>query len=79
MKKEEASRIRSKVNWYEKGDKSTNYFFNLEIKKGKEKLWNKVKTNDGKNKEDIVSILEEQVNCFEKLFTSEGWESDSAA
>jgi hypothetical protein len=29
--------------------------------------------------EDIVSILEEQVNFFEKLFTSEGWDSDSAA
>jgi hypothetical protein len=26
-----------------------------------------------------VSILEEQVNFFEKLFTSEGWDSDSAA
>jgi hypothetical protein len=37
------------------------------------------KTNDGKYKEDIVSILEEQVNFFEKLFTSEGWDSDSAA
>jgi hypothetical protein len=46
--------------------------FNLEKKKGKEKLWNRVKTNDGKYKEDIVSILEEQVNFFEKLFTSEG-------
>ena len=53
--------------------------FNLEKKKGKEKLWNRVKTNDGKYKEDIVSILEEQVNFFEKLFTSEGWDSDSAA
>jgi hypothetical protein len=50
-----------------------------EKKKGKEKLWNRVKTNDGKYKEDIVSILEEQVNFFEKLFTSEGWDSDSAA
>ena len=78
-KKAEASRIRSKVNWYEKGKKSTKYFFNLEKKKGKEKLWNRVKTNDGKYKEDIVSILEEQVNFFEKLFTSEGWDSDSAA
>ena len=39
-KKAEASRIRSKVNWYEKGEKSTKYFFNLEKKKGKEKLWN---------------------------------------
>jgi hypothetical protein len=28
-KKAEASRIRSKVNWYEKGEKSTKYFFNL--------------------------------------------------
>ena len=27
----------------------------------------------------IVSILEEQVNFFENLFTSEGWDSDSAA
>jgi hypothetical protein len=26
-----------------------------------------------------VSILEEQVKFFEKLFTSEGWDSDSAA
>ena len=48
-----------------KRGKSTKYFFNLEKKKGKEKLWNRVKTNDGKYKE-------EQVNFFEKLFTSEG-------
>ena len=34
-KKAEASRIRLKVNWYEKGKKSTKYFFNLEKKKGK--------------------------------------------
>ena len=34
-KKAEASRIRSKVNWYEKRGKSTKYFFNLEKKKGK--------------------------------------------
>jgi hypothetical protein len=26
-----------------------------------------------------VSILEEQVNFVEKLFTSEGWDNDSAA
>jgi hypothetical protein len=68
-KKAEASKIRSKVNWYEKGEKTKKYFFNLEKKKGKEKLWNRVKTNDGKYKEDSVSILEEQVIFFEKLFT----------
>jgi hypothetical protein len=35
-KKAEASRIRSKENWYEKGEKYKKYFFNLEKKKGKE-------------------------------------------
>jgi hypothetical protein len=67
------------VNWYEKGETSTNYFFNLEKKKSKKKPISRIKTNDGKYKEDIVSILEEQVNFFEELFTSEGWDSDSAA
>ena len=78
-KKAETSRILSKVSWYEKGETSTNYIFNLDKKKCKEKLWNRVKTNDGKYKEDIVSIIEEQVHFFEKLLTSEGWDSDSAA
>ncbi|VDI76277.1 exodeoxyribonuclease III [Mytilus galloprovincialis] len=36
--KAEAVRIRSKVNWYEKGEKSTGYFFKLEKKRGAEKI-----------------------------------------
>jgi hypothetical protein len=44
--KAEAARIRSKVNVYEKGEKSTKYFFNLEKKNGQEKLWSKIKTED---------------------------------
>ncbi|VDI72911.1 Hypothetical predicted protein, partial [Mytilus galloprovincialis] len=59
-KKAEAVRIRSKVNWYEKGEKSTGYFFNLEKKRGAEKLWSRIKGADGKYKDDIESILEEQ-------------------
>ena len=57
-----------------RGEKSTKYFFNLEKKKGKEKLWNRVKTNDG-----YCVYFRGTVNFFEKLFTSEGWDSDSAA
>ena len=76
--KSEAARIRSKVNWYEKGEKSTEYFFKLEKRKGKEKLWCRVKTADGSYKDDISSILEEQVSFYEKLFTSEGWDREAA-
>ena len=32
----------------EVGEKSTRYFFNLEKKRGQEKLWYRTKTTDGK-------------------------------
>jgi hypothetical protein len=47
----------------------------LEKKNGKEKRWSTVRTTNGKYKEDIVSILEEQVHFFEKTI----YLSDSAA
>jgi hypothetical protein len=31
--KTDAARLRAKVDWYEKGEQSTKYFFNLERKK----------------------------------------------
>jgi D-Tyr-tRNAtyr deacylase len=37
-KKTEAAKIRSRVKWAEEGEKSTRYFFNLEKKRGQEKL-----------------------------------------
>ncbi|CAC5420630.1 unnamed protein product [Mytilus coruscus] len=70
--KPEAARIRSKINWYEKGEKSTNYFFRLEQKRGKEKLWSKIKAENGTFKNNINEILGEQLKYYEKLFTSGG-------
>ncbi|VDI50892.1 Hypothetical predicted protein [Mytilus galloprovincialis] len=70
--KAEAARIRSKINWYEKGEKSTNYFFRLEQKRGKEKLWSKIKAENGTYKNNINEILGEQLKYYEKLFTSGG-------
>ena len=35
----EGARVRSRVNWYEKGQSSTAYFENFEKKREKEKLW----------------------------------------
>ncbi|CAC5375324.1 unnamed protein product [Mytilus coruscus] len=70
--KSEAARIRSKINWYEKGEKSTNYFFRLEQKRGKEKLWSKIKAENGTYKNNINEILGEQLKYYEKLFASGG-------
>ena len=44
-KKSEAARIRSKVNWYEKGEKSTKYIFGLEKKAGTGKKVDSNKNN----------------------------------
>ena len=35
--KTDAARLRAKVDWYEKGEQSTKYFFNLERKNGQNK------------------------------------------
>ena len=77
-KQSEAARIRSKINWYEKGEKSTKYFFDLEKKRGVEKLWTRIKTDDGHYKDDIDSILAEQFKFYQNLFSSEGWDIDAA-
>jgi len=44
------------------------YFFNLDKKWGKEKLWYMIKTSDGNYKYDIGSIMNEQVDFYSKLF-----------
>ena len=77
-KKTEAAKIRSRVKWAEEGEKSTRYFFNLEKKRGQEKLWYRIKTTDGNYKYDIDSIMNEQVDFYSKLFQSEGWDENSA-
>ena len=62
----------------EEGEKSTRYFFNLEKKRGQNKLWNRIKTTDGQYKYDIDTIIEEQVKFYSDLFKSEGWDENSA-
>ena len=73
-KEADAAKIRSRVKWTEEGEKSTRYFFNLEKKRGQNKLWNRIKTTDGRYKYDIDSIKDEQVKFYSELFKSEGWE-----
>jgi hypothetical protein len=41
-------------------------------------MWNRIKNIEGKNKYDIDSIIDEQIKFYSKLFTSEGWDENSA-
>ena len=75
-KKAEAAKIRSKCKWFEEGEKSSRYFFQLEKLNGQDKLWNRIKCEDGTIKSDIDSILDEQVKFYEKLFKTEGWDEE---
>jgi len=62
-------RIRSRVQWYEKGERSDKYFLNLERYRGKQKTFTKIRQEDGKTTEDINEILETQRLFYKKLYT----------
>ena len=74
-----AARVRSRIQSWEEGEKSSKFFFDLERKNAREKEWVKIKCPDGSTSENIDIILKEQVNFYSKLFTSEGWDGQKAA
>ena len=41
-------------------------------------MWNRIKNTEGKYKNDIDSIIDEQIKFYSKLFTTEGWDENSA-
>ena len=43
----EGARIRSRLKWWEEGEKSSKFFHGLEKRNGKEKVWEKILDNDG--------------------------------
>ena len=68
----QAVKIRSRIKCFEEGEKSSKFFFNTEKKNASNKIWTKIKCNDGSYNSNINVILNEQKRFFEKLFTSEG-------
>ena len=61
--------IRSKVRWYDEGEKPTKYFFNLEKRNYNNKIISKIKVKD-----DIIiepkQILQEEKKFYSNLYTS---------
>jgi exonuclease III len=60
--------LRSKVSWYEEGDRSSKLFLNLEKSKGEAKTIRKLKTESGKVVTDLKNILEEQERFYHNLY-----------
>ena len=76
--KTEGARIRARVSQYEEGEKSSKFFFSQEKIHARSKLWNQIKDANGNIKLGINNILQEQVNFYSHLMTSEGWDKDAA-
>ena len=74
----EAARVRSRVKHYEAGEQSTKYFFNLEKRNAINKTWVSIKKADGAVTNKMDDILNEQVKFYSSLFSSEGWDEQSA-
>ena len=70
-KRSEGEKIRSKIKWWEEGEKSSKFFHNLEKSRAKQKAWDKILDKDGKLEYGTSSILKRQVEFYKNLFTSE--------
>ena len=66
----EGVKIRSRVKWWEEGERSTRYFHQLEIRKGKEQLWNSIKDNEGNIVTGTDNIQEIQLQFYKNLYQS---------
>ena len=76
--KAEGARIRARLQQFEDGEKSSKFFFEQEKIHSKSKMWQQIKDSNGQIKIGITHILEEQVNFYSKLMTSEGWDEEAA-
>ena len=74
--KGEGARIRSRINWHEKGETSSNYFHSLEKRNAKDKMWECVLDENSQPKYGINDILETQVKFYSDLYKSELIESE---
>ena len=72
----EGARIRSKLKWWEDVEKSTNYFYGLEKRNGKNKAWDKILDEDDNIIYGTKAIQARQVRFYKKLFTTQNLDSN---
>ena len=66
-KKGKEAMFRSKARWIEKGEKPTNYFFNLEKRNFEEKVIAQLKLENGENTSDRKQINQEIESFYSDL------------
>lgn len=62
--------LRSKVRWFEQGERNTKYFMNLEKRNFCQKSVTKLKLKDDTYTYDQFDILQEEKQFYESLYTS---------
>ena len=72
----EGARIRSRLKWWEEGEKSSKYFHDLERTKAKSKTWECILDKDKKLIFGTKNIQKRQVEFYKELFTSESVNDD---
>ena len=68
--------VRSRVRWYEEGEKSTKFFFNLEKHNYVRKFIRKLHTNDGYIVTNREEILEYTKNFYINLYSTREYDKD---
>ena len=69
--------VRSRVQWFQEGEKPTRYFHNIEKCKGKSKTWDKIINNSGEIVTGTDDIQKVQMDYFKTLYTSQSHNIDS--
>lgn len=77
--KGDGARVRSRVNWFENGEKSSKFFHNLEKRNAKDKMWESILDANGKMIHGIKNILKTQVDFYSKLYKSEPIQQEKKA
>ncbi|KAK6196263.1 hypothetical protein SNE40_001518 [Patella caerulea] len=69
--------IRSRAKWYEEGEKSSNYFANLEKRNFTNKSILELEKNDGETIKDQAKILNEVKNFYQNLNETKNMTNDN--
>ena len=69
--KSNGARVRSRLQWWEEGEKSSKYFFNLEKRNSKEKSWSKIFDKNGQSITGTQNIQKRQVEFYKDLYKSQ--------
>ena len=69
--KAEGAKIRSRIQWWESGEKSTKYFHNLEKRNAKEKVWERILDKENAIQYGTQNIMKCQVEFYNSLYTSQ--------